>query len=154
MKISGVKINVAGLKTVLKMMMMMMMTETLVSVLGTEIKLHCSCGMNLLNLEYFFSLGCDTVWSGRHVLAFHRNLLPPSSVQTIPMIKTACTIYQTTGRQTLRKEKTAVTSLVTSKLTIKYSVHTLLGLCLQLCKNYSKLLLSSGVNFDVSETFQ
>ena len=104
MTVSGGKINVSGLTTIL-MMMMMMMTKTLVSVLETEIKLRCSCGMNLLNLEDFRFLGCNTVWSGRRVLAFHRNLLPPSSVQLIPMIKAACTIYQNTRRQTLEKRR-------------------------------------------------
>jgi len=102
MAISGEKINVSGLTTIL---MMMMTTETLVSVLETEVTLHFICGMNLLNLEDIRFLGCDTFWSGRRVLAFHRNLLPPSSVQVIPMIKAACTIYQTTRRQTLEKRR-------------------------------------------------
>jgi hypothetical protein len=100
MTVSGGKINVSGLTTIL-----MMMTETLVSVLETAIKLHRRCVMNLLNLEDFPVLGCVIVWSGRRVLAFHRNLLPPSSVQMIPMIKAAITIYQTTRRQTLEKRR-------------------------------------------------
>jgi len=76
MTVSGAKINVSVLTTIL-MMMMMMMTDTLVSVHETEITLHFICGRNLLNLEDFRFLRCDTVWSGRRVLAFHRSLLPP-----------------------------------------------------------------------------
>jgi len=76
-----------------------------VSVLEAETTLYFSCGMNLLNLEDFRYLGCDTVWSGRRVLAFHRNLLPPPSVQMIPMIKAAYTIYQITRRQALEKRR-------------------------------------------------
>jgi len=42
MTVSAGKINVTGLTT----LFMMMMTETLASVLEIEIKLRCSCGMN------------------------------------------------------------------------------------------------------------
>lgn len=104
MAVSGSEINVSGLTTIL-MVMMTVTTETLVSVLETEITLYFSCCMNLLNLEDFRFLGCDTVWSGRRVLAFRRNLLSPSSVQMIPMIKAVCTIYQTTRRETLEKRR-------------------------------------------------
>jgi len=45
--------------------------------------------------------------SGRRVLAIYSNLLPPSSVQIIPMIKAAYTIYHLPDHTTskTRKEK-------------------------------------------------